>query len=165
MITPDSPGDFIKSLQAEDELGLVIRAHIHIESWLIEFLSKLSDAKALEKMNLDYFQRVHLAVALGLKEEYSKGLLALGTLRNTFAHKLGSSLTETRIRNLYEALDSDEKATVQAAYTNTEKVLKQHEGKKFQKLPPRDRFVLIAVALQSLLFLAIREAEQRGATD
>ncbi|WP_273232713.1 hypothetical protein [Pseudomonas kuykendallii] len=45
----------MNSLQAEDELGLVIRAHIHIESKLIEFLSVLADAKALEKMSLDFF--------------------------------------------------------------------------------------------------------------
>jgi len=76
-----APADeFIQSLQAEDELGLVVRAHIHIEAKLIDLLSLLAEAKALEKMGLDYFQRVHLAVALGLKEEHSKGLLALGTL-------------------------------------------------------------------------------------
>ena len=162
MTNPALADEFIQSLQAEDELGLVVRAHIHIEARLIELLSLLADAKALEKIGLDYFQRVHLAVALGLKDEHSKGLLALGTLRNAFAHKLGSSLTDTRVRNLYEALCADDKAGVQQAYVKTERTLNQHDGKKFKALSPRDRFVLIAVALQSILLLAIREAEHRG---
>lgn len=162
MTNPAPTDEFIQSLQAEDELGLVVRAHIHIEARLIELLSLLADAKALEKMDLDYCQRVHLAVALGLKEEHSKGLLALGTLRNAFAHKLGSSLTETRVRNLYEALCTDDKTGVQQAYAKTERTLNQHDQKKFQALPPRDRFVLISVALRGVLLLAIREAEHRG---
>lgn len=162
MATPESFDEFFQSLQAEDELGLVIRAHIHIEAKLIELLSLLAEAKTLDKIGLEYSQRVHLAVALGLKEEHSKGLLALGTLRNTFAHKLGSSLTESRVRSLYEALSADDKVVVQGAYLRTESALNQHGGKKFQKLSPRDRFVLIAVALQSILLLAIREAERRG---
>jgi hypothetical protein len=162
MTAPEPPDEFMQSLQAEDELGLVVRAHIHIESKLIELLSLLADTKALERMELDYFQRVHLAVALGLREEHSKGLLALGTLRNAFAHRLGSSLTEARIRNLYAALSATDKTTVQGAYVRTERSLNQHGGKKFQSLSPRDRFVLIAVALQSILLLAIREAKHRG---
>lgn len=162
MSAHQSEDAFIQSLQAEDELGLVIRAHIHIEAKLIEFLFLLADAKALERMDLEYSQRVHLAVALGLKEEYSKGLLALGTIRNAFAHKLGSSLTESRVSNLYGALSSDEKSVVQESYARTERTQMAHGGKKFQALSPRNRFVLIVVALQSVLILAIKEVQKRS---
>ncbi len=162
MTLPQHEDAFIESLKGEDELGVVIRSHIHVEAKLIEFLSLLADTKALDKMELEFFQRVNLAVALGLKEQHAKGLLALGKIRNDFAHKLGSSLTDSRVKNLYEALCPTDKAAVQDAYRLTESQLKQHHGKNFQSLPPRDRFVLIAVALQSLLIVAIHELQNRN---
>jgi hypothetical protein len=57
----------INDLMAEDELGVVIRAQIHIEALLIRLLEALVPyPENLEKMNLDYFQRVSLAVTMGL---------------------------------------------------------------------------------------------------
>lgn len=162
MASPAFDDDFFRALQSEDELGLVIRAHIHIEARLVEFLALLADAQSLEKMALDYSQRVHLAVALGLKEEDAKGLHALGTIRNAFAHRLNSTLSDDRVTNFYKALGPGEKETVQQAYERTEKQLGQHDGKKFGDLAPKDRFILIAVALQAVLVLAIREVQKRG---
>ncbi len=154
--------EFTRALQVEDELGLVIRAHIHIEAKLLELLSNLANLKILEKMNLDYFQYVQLAVALGFKEEHSKALIALGTLRNQFAHKLGSTLTENRVNNLYQSLSPNDKSIVQDCYAKTEKDLKQYSGTKFQSLPPKVRFILMAVTLRSLLSVAIQEVSNRN---
>jgi len=152
---------FFKALQSEDELGLVVRAHIHIEAKLLEFLEVLADAQSLNKMDLDYGQRVHLAVALGLKEEHAKGLHALGSIRNVFAHKLDSTLSDERVTNFYKSLGPTDKAAVQQAYERTETNMKQHEGRKFNHLSPKDRFVLIAVSLQAVLIMAIRDARKR----
>jgi hypothetical protein len=161
MSSPSFEDAFFQALQAEDELGLVVRAHIHIEAKLIEFLEVMADAESLGKMHLEFAQRVHLAVALGLKEEHAKGLLALGALRNVFAHKLNSALSDDRVTNLYKSLGSTDKSAVQSAYERTETQLKQHTGKRFGQLSPRDRFVLIAIGLQAVLILAIREAKAR----
>jgi hypothetical protein len=162
MSLPQHEAEFIQSLQGEDELGVVVRTHIHVEAKLIEMLSLLADSKALDRMDLEFFQKVHLAVALGLREEHAQGLLALGKIRNDFAHKLGSSLTDNRVKNLYEALSAKDKAAVQELYRRTESQIKQHHGKRFQSLLPRDRFVLIAVAIHSLLIVAIHELRGRG---
>jgi hypothetical protein len=163
MSVPGHPFDdaFIEALQGEDELGVVIRAHIHIEAKVLEFLELAAEASALEKMGLDYAQRVHLAVALGLKQEHAKGLHALGSLRNAFAHRLDSKLPDERVNNVYQALGPSDKAAVQEAYDRTETQMKQHGFRKFNELPARDRFVLIAVALQGMLIVAIGELKRR----
>ena len=157
----DFDAAFFKALQGEDELGLVVRTHIHIEAKLLEFLGVLAEAESLEKMDLDYSQRVHLAVALGLKEEHARGLHALGSIRNAFAHRLDSTLSDDRVTNLYKALGRKEKEVVQQAYDRTETQMKQHGARKFKDLSPRDRFILIAVALQAVLLVAIRDAKKR----
>ena len=59
--------DFMEVLNGEDELGAVIRAHIHIEALLLELLRLLvKDEGALRKLNLEFSQSVDLAIALGL---------------------------------------------------------------------------------------------------
>jgi len=152
---------FLKALHGDDELGLVVRTHIHIEAKLLEFLAVLAEAASLEKMDLDYSQRIHLAIALGLKEEHARGLHALGTIRNAFAHRLDSTLSEVRVTNLYKTLGPKDKEAVQQAYDRTETQMKQHGTRKFKNLTPRDRFILIAVALEAILVLAIRDAKKR----
>jgi hypothetical protein len=161
MSIPQHDPAFFESVLGEDELGVVIRSHNHVEAKLIEFLSCLADAKALDRMKLEFAQRVHLAVALGLKEQHAKGLLAFGKVRNDFAHKLGSTLNENRVKNLYEALCPADKEAVQESYRLTNSQLKQSHGKSFQAIPPRDRFILIAVALQSLLVVDIHELKAK----
>ena len=154
--------EFFKALQGEDELGLVVRAHIHIEAKVLELLALCADSNFLEKMNLDYSQRVQLAVALGLKEEHARGLQALGKLRNIFAHKLNSSLTDERVDNLYKALSSIERDVIQRAYQTTEANLKRFEGRKFNQLPPRERFEFIVSAMQVVVISAINEKKSKG---
>jgi len=147
-------------LQGEDELGVVIRAHIHLEANLLELLEHLLvSPKHAEKMSLDYAQRVHLAVALGLHSQYESPLLALGTLRNAFAHRPGTKLTKDRIDNLYSCLSSDMKQIVQNAHQNARKKRPEVKVAPFGKLKPRDQFILIAIALRALLQVAIRDAK------
>ncbi len=105
--------DFFAVLDAEDELGAVIRAHIHIESCLNALLDGwMVSPTHLAKMQLEYAQKVDLAVALGLKEQYSAPLRALGTLRNAFAHRPGIALTKDRADSIYKALHQDDKNLV-----------------------------------------------------
>jgi len=152
---------FIGALFGEDELGVVIRAHINIEARLLELLElRVVDPKHLERMDLDFGQRVNLAVALGLKPEHAPALRALGSLRNAFAHRLDTLLTEDRVNNLYEALSAGDKEVVQTAYERT-KAEMQGPDSPFKALSPKTRFILISVALRSLLVAAIREVGAR----
>jgi hypothetical protein len=152
--------EFQATLRSEDELGLVVRAHIHIEANLLELLSHLLDSpKHIEKMRLDFSQRVHLAIALGLQAQYESPLLALGTLRNAFAHKPGTKLSKDRVDSLYSSLSAASKQIVQNAHQSARKKRPEAKVPAFSRLSPRDQFILIAVALRALLQVAIKEAK------
>jgi hypothetical protein len=158
--TPDPSEDdaFLHSLFGEDELGVVVRAHIHVEAKLVELLQLLVvDAAALERMDLDFGQRVHLAVALGLNPEHAPGLRALGSLRNAFAHRLDTQLSANRVDSLYQALSSGDKIAVRQAYGQTEAQMGPPPPPGFDARSPKERFIFIAVALRALLSVAIRE--------
>lgn len=154
--------DFIKVLNGEDELGAVIRAHIHIEALLLELLRLLvKDEGALRKLNLEFSQSVDLAIALGLGPEHAKGLRAFGKLRNEFAHDLNSKLSDSRINNLYESLSTTDKEVVQLAYARTNSQLGVSPP-SFKDLTPKGKFVLIAVALRGMLEVALLEVRKAG---
>lgn len=158
--------EFQLALQGEDELGLVVRAHIYIESSLNALIeSLLVSPKHLDKMNLDFSQRVSLSIALGLRPQYESPLLALGTLRNHFAHRTGAKLSKDKVNNLYAALSSEDKALVQQSHERTRKKLKtEAKVQSFSRLQPKEQFILVAVVLRALLSEAIKEvAAQRGA--
>ena len=94
---------FLKALQGEDELGMVIRAHIHIEHHLNELLNMVIPYPGyLKAMQLDYAGKVNLAGATGLRPDIVSPLLALGKLRNQMAHRLGTKITKSRERNFYK---------------------------------------------------------------
>lgn len=154
--------DFIGVLNGEDELGAVIRAHIHIEALLLELLRLLvKDEEALRKLNLEFSQSVDLAIALGLGPEHAKGLRAFGKLRNEFAHDLNSQLSDGRINNLYESLSTTDKEVVQRAYARTNSQL-GISPPSFKDLTPKEKFVLIAVALRGMLQGALLDVRKTG---
>jgi hypothetical protein len=159
----DSSEDaFVGVLFGEDELGVVVRAHIHVEAKLLELLALLvPDPTYLERMDLDFGQRVNLAVALGLKAEHAPALSALGNLRNAVAHSLGAGLSEDRINSLYATLSAGDKDVVQRAYERTKAQLKRAGAPPFKKLSPKERFILISVALRGMLMVAIGEIRAR----
>jgi len=153
---------FVGALFGEDELGVVIRAHIHIEAKLLELLELLVvDPKPLEQMDLGFTQSVKLAIALGLKSEHAPGLSALGTLRNAFAHRLDVKLSEDRVNNLYEALSPSDKEIVHVAYSRTNDEMGRSDAPPFVKLSAKERFILISVALRAMLMTAIGEVRGR----
>jgi hypothetical protein len=151
---------FMAALFGEDELGVVVRAHIHIEARLLELLSILvTDVTRLQRMDLDFAQSVHLAVALGLKAEHAPALLALGSLRNAFAHRLDTRLSDDNVNSLYTALSGGDKEVVQLAFKRTKAQQEVPDLPEFRRLDPKTRFILIAVALRAMLLVAVREAD------
>ena len=140
---------FVSDLLKEDDLGVVVRVHIRIESALRDVIkSLLTQPTLLDKMDMDYFNTVHLAGALGVNKTYIPSLNAIGTLRNKFAHDLNTVLDSNSVTALYDSLASDHKDEVQKM---SRTLWVAHELQKdfpgFKKLQPRDRFVSIAVIL------------------
>lgn len=89
----DRQEDLQKVLLGQDELGMVIRAHINIENELIGFIrSRMSPPGALDALELDYIGRIKLAGGLGMNKDLRKALAAVGVLRNKFAHRLGAKI-------------------------------------------------------------------------
>ena len=150
--------NFLAAVRGEDELGAVIRSHIYVESALAFLLEHLvADKKYLEKLDLDYSQRVDLAIALGLKAEHAPPLHALGTIRNAFAHRLNANLTKDRVEALYKQFSASDKEILHTAFKLTSSQIPIEGAKSFRSLSEKDQFALMAVALRSLILVAIGE--------
>ncbi|WP_100658815.1 hypothetical protein [Alteromonas flava] len=147
----------LNSFEGEDELGVVIRAHIVIEQFLNELLRGLIvNPKYLEKMNLDYSQTVQLAVTLGLDARFYPALNSLGKLRNDFAHNLIPNISKQAVNNLYKALDEDTKAIL----NNGVSTICKDDGTRYKhkELSYRQQFINIAAVLGAALQKACKEA-------
>ncbi len=150
---------FRQALQQDDELGCVVRAHLHIEHLVDKLLQHhFPRAEALEKMNLEYSAKVTLLEAFDYNPFVTTPLLAIGKLRNDFAHKLEFVLSADRMDALYNSFEQDGKAAVQNAYQRTRQNLGAAAPKKMANLNPKDRFVLYAAAIWSMLVVAYMQA-------
>jgi len=150
---------FFQMLDGEDDLGLVIRAHIHIEHELREFILAVAPKPGEIKFSdYDYAKTLQLALALGLNPILKPGLSALGTLRNEFAHRLEMKLTDQEAKQLYSTLSAGGKADARKAYSKT---LLKHPGtgrpKDMLKSTPKDLIAMCIVKLRGgLVFEHLR---------
>lgn len=144
----DKQGRFHAALLGEDELGIVIRAHIHIEHEVIAYINaRLSPPGAIDALNLNYARQVKLALGLGLSAEFKFALRSLGTPRNKFAHRLDAKLDEQEASNLERAL-GPAIAISRQAYQTTQSALQADEkAMPLSTLEPRDRVILCLVTL------------------
>jgi len=154
---------FFNSIRGEDQLGAVVRAHIHIEARLSQLLEALTpDPKHLP--NLRYEQRLRLAVALGLSASILAPLKILGEIRNAFGHRLDVTLTTNMVDQLFAAFTPDHQATICKAYASTQSRLAANGMPPLQQADPRIKFIMIAVALDKYLILAERDARKTRAS-
>ena len=109
---------------------------------------------------LEYFQKAHLACALGLKNEALSPLLAIGRIRNNFAHKLNTTLDLDRVKSLYKTLSKTEKEITQQSLISTNKKMPNGKKLEFKNLEPADLFVLIAVCMRQMLMAGRIEIEK-----
>jgi hypothetical protein len=142
--------EFSKALQGEDELGVIIRAHIYIESELDKYLAKsLTDYGQLGR--LDYGMKVRLALASGLRRDLKAPLNALEGLRNKFAHQLGMTLTAADVDNFYNTFGKTERNSVDQslAVLSGQKQIVSHA-----RLDPKSRMVVYVLALWGAMLSA-----------
>jgi len=133
---------------------MVLRAHIHVEASLNDLLDLVIPIPE-HLPSLRYRQRVELACAMGLKPQYRSALIALGEIRNAFAHKLDSQLSEDRITKLYQAFAPEDRELLQTSYEASKSRMLVEKGPSFSDLGPRDRFVIMALVLKSALVTAV----------
>lgn len=141
-------GQLNEALLNEDELGMIVRAHLHIEREVTEFIrARLSPPEALPALDLEYSGRVKLALALGLSCEFKKALNFVGTLRNKFAHQLDAKITKQDANNFEDALGAHV-SIIQTAYHDTHRKLKtENTAPPLKQKSPKDRVTLYLVTL------------------
>lgn len=151
-MTELSADDFTSALNKEDDLGMVIRAHIHIEHRLERYLALVVPhyEKYRTQITPDYETKINLALAMGLPEELRSVLKSLGTLRNRFAHQPNQSLKETDADNVYKALSSAQKDLFQKTFKATSEQFAWPEKKVSQLATERKLGLLFLFAWSSL---------------
>lgn len=158
-ISKDDEEPFIAAMTQGDALALVIKAVILIEHQLIKFIEARTAApKSLEKIALTYADRVHLAAALGLRSDLVRPLLALGTIRNKFAHRLDTSFSKSDADNFHETFPAFDKKAIEHAYAVT---ITKHGGpKSVATEEPLKRLVLCVISLRGALLAGRSEAQK-----
>jgi hypothetical protein len=150
---------FYEVLKAEDDLGMIVRAHIHIEGKVREFIEAAAPAPEHFKLNdFDYDQTIRLALILGLDTDFKSALSAVGSLRNKFAHRLDMSLGDVEAKNLYTAMGGQVKSVAQRSYAN---LLNRFPDKPQQMnhLPARDRIALYLIAIRGGIVFSVAIAK------
>jgi hypothetical protein len=155
---PPGQNEFAEQLTAEDELGSVVRAHLHIEFHVDQLLAAVApNPKAVETLALSYVGRVRLLNVFGFGNNLTKPLIGLGQLRNKFAHRLNYKLTSQNMRALYDMLDPLGRHIVHHAYDSARAKSAGKHPKKLWSLPPKDIFSLLATTIRASLLVAYRE--------
>jgi hypothetical protein len=127
----------LAALEGEDDLGAVVRAHIHIEHELQELIFFAAPCPSQLKRfeDMEFSEKVQLALVLGLNPELKGALSAAGTLRNKFSHKLDMKLTKDHARDLISKLTSDMKLEI----GKLRKLLTDHQSKRLARLEQSPR--------------------------
>jgi hypothetical protein len=104
------------ALRNEDDLGKVVRAQIHIEHELQDFIFFAAPVPDQLKSfdSMEFTDKVQLALLLGLTPDLKPALNATGRLRNKFAHRLDTKIGEDEAKNLIATLTSPAKQRFQA---------------------------------------------------
>ena len=152
-------------LIGEDPLGVVIRAHIHIEQEVIEFIRARSHPPdAILAITDSYGRRVRLALKLGLRNDFGKPLEIVGGLRNRFAHRADAVIEKEDADKLDAALPSDVASMIHNAYRATSGKLSPSENSvPFEQLNPKDQVSLHLVNLWASVAVAAAKAKGVGA--
>ncbi|WP_157085564.1 hypothetical protein [Methylobacterium sp. Leaf99] len=151
---------FHDTLFKEDDLGLVIRGHIHVENELIEFIKiRLSPPNAVDALSLGYKEKCKLAKVLGMPRALQAPLSYAGNLRNKFAHNLGVTIGKQEADSFNIALKEHGIEYFQEAYhriypTSTKR-LNFWNAHDFE---PKNRIVISLILLWSGLAVANIEA-------
>lgn len=148
----------------EDDLGVVLRVHLRIENVLNRFLNAMAPfPDYLDGASLRYYQKVRLALALGLVPEAEPSLRAFGKLRNDFAHQPDMQLDKQAISRLYNGLGSVDKALVANTFESMRGEYEQlRQANQFVDLSPGDQFKVITVAVWTSVRTALEQARRLG---
>ena len=155
---------FFIDLMDGDELGAILRAHLHIEYSLSEFIRYRLQSPSQLSSQMFFVPRLELACALGLPEGYAPALKKFNKIRNTFGHNLDASLSEKDVNDLFNTLPSALQTLSQEALNvMQETATKGGFSPIFKENSVRNRFSLIVITLKILLVHSAHIAKGAGA--
>lgn len=115
----DVDDQFISDLQREDDLGLVVRGHLHIEHQLVEVSSaRLPFASRIDWSEISFRAKVEIAYACGLPEDRKSLILKLNKLRNEVAHRLSASIDRHEVVDIYNSLSDEIRLTIKGMHSH-----------------------------------------------
>jgi len=153
----EMPKDLSDALLGEDELGLAIRSHLYVENLLDELLAQLIPFPNLyEEMHLNYAGKVKLACDMGLDPSYKSMLLALGDIRNKFAHNLDKSIDEEMVKDLHSKVDEGLRLGTPVILNN---ISGEENVNSFRDAHPRDQFLFLVLRLWMIINSAIDQVK------
>jgi hypothetical protein len=148
--------ELTKFLMGDDPLGMVLRAHMHIEEELIKFIAARDHPE--KDIPRGYARCVELALNLGLREEFRKQLSALGRLRNRFAHRLDATIEKEDAETFdaaHEPGDNVIEYAYQSALTKLDGVVAKPP---ISDLDPKERVILHIITLWAGVAVAVAQA-------
>ncbi|MEH6472323.1 MAG: hypothetical protein V7752_13830 [Halopseudomonas sp.] len=144
--------ELIVALDSEDDLGKVIRSQIIVESIIVKIIeSTVVYSHQLKPMELSFEQKIHLALALGLDNSWSKPLKCIGTIRNKFAHNLRGQIDKSDSNNFYKSFSQQDKSAMRALYKEKESEFKELGYPEYEKLEPVHKFSVCITILAGAL--------------
>ena len=143
--------EFFDTLSNEDDLGVVVRSHLHIEYKLKKFLEELiphPDGLNIGSLaNLRYEQLVDLSIAFGIRPNIVSPIKKLGQLRNRFSHELRGNLSKSEIMEFRGTFDSDSLDRLEDLYQSTKSTLSEKPPQNIINLPEKELFIIHMVGL------------------
>ncbi len=131
----------------EDELGAVVRAHILIEQYIDHFLSlAVIKNDYLNKMSIDFSNKVKLAVALGLDEEIYKPINSITSIRNKFAHRADFKLDSSDVKSFYDSFTAEDRDGIQDIISNNPD-RPAGLADKYSRLSIKEKLVVMVILL------------------
>jgi len=131
-------------LKSEDDVGLVIRGHLHLENRLMEYVAKhLPFPDKCDWEKIGYSGKVELALACGLPNNIRPILEKLGELRNDFTSNLEATIEPNWVLDTYSSLSKQLKSELEESY----KTLGLSKGNKTSKLDTKELLVLIFISV------------------
>ena len=132
------------ALKQEDDVGLVIRGHLHIEHQLTEYISKiLPYPEKCDWEKVGYSGKVELALSCGLPSNIRPILEKLGELRNDFTSNLDAMIEPNWVLDTYSSLPKHLKSGLEKSYKTMDLDLQN----KTSKLNTKDLLVLIFISV------------------
>lgn len=155
----DSFENLLETLKTEDEIGKVIRTHIHFENAINHFLFiALEKPQNLKNVKLDYYGKINLAACLGLPEDIIKPLISIGKIRNSFAHNLDNKIDTDKINNFFNSFSNKSKEEMIQNCINKNPPWFP-EAKSWKDIAMAERFFVMCFSLFSEIRSAITVLE------